>query len=481
MTQLLVIGRWHAVTRDQEAALLAQITAAAPSKLLFVITAADQAGTKRHPLPAEYRAEIVQEMARTLGCPFEVHSITDIPDTAGWVRHVEAELRRSSRGRARLRPANTAVLSGNPEVLGWFGMAGYRTLPAEFHGAMPLDVVGAIVARGDWRQLANDATARVYDRHGLVQRIRDIFADVLLTEDGELSTGRDFKVYAAGMDASLALKISDLCPHIRPGTIVDKGCGTGTLLVHLSTLFPDSQIIGMDLSRELLRTAESQYYPNHNVSIVKGNIIHERFAPGTLSTVLFSSVIHEVYSYNGYDRDQVRLALANTRRELRPGGRVLIRDGVKPEGGHVWMCCDEETERRFRKLAVEFKAKSANPGVSFKERELGGRRWFVLGLHEANEFLSKKDYLVNWAIEVNEEFGVFTLAEWRQELEALGYRIVEARSYCNPWILENRYRGRVWLHADERTKPGKVIPFPDTTAVLVGEALSSPRTEGVGS
>src|SRR5262249_15606676 len=113
----------------------------------------------------------------------------------------------------------------------------------------------------------------------------------------------------------------------------------------------------------------------------------------------------------------------------------------------------------------------AAPGVRFEERDVAGQRWFVLGLHEANEFLSKKDYLENWAIEVNEEFGVFTLAEWRQELAALGYRVLEARSYLNPWILENRYRGRVWLHADAGGEPGDEIPFPDTTAVIVAASM----------
>src|SRR5262245_26582585 len=145
MSRLLVIGRWHAVTRDQEAALLEQITAAAPSRLLFVITAADQSGTKRHPLSAELRGDIVREMAKSFGYPFEVHAVTDIPAPADWVGHVEETVRVNSRGRTRLNHRNTAVLSGNPDVLGWFGMAGYRTLPTELHGPMPLDVLGAIV------------------------------------------------------------------------------------------------------------------------------------------------------------------------------------------------------------------------------------------------------------------------------------------------------------------------------------------------
>jgi len=149
--------------------------------------------------------------------------------------------------------------------------------------------------------------------------------DSLLNDDEELCSGRDFAVYSQGMDASMSVKINDICPYVLAGKIVDKGCGTGTLLIHLSTLFADSQIVGVDLSRELLRRSLAQQYPNHNVSVVKANIIHRRFADNSLSTVIFSSVMHEVYSYTGYDRDQVRLALANTWHELAPHGRIIIR------------------------------------------------------------------------------------------------------------------------------------------------------------
>jgi hypothetical protein len=49
--------------------------------------------------------------------------------------------------------------------------------------------------------------------------------------------------------------------------------------------------------------------------------------------------------------------------------------------------------------------------------------------------------------------------------------MVVARSYVNPWILEHRYRGKVWLHEDAGGKPGPELPFPATTCVLVGEAV----------
>jgi SAM-dependent methyltransferase len=292
-----------------------------------------------------------------------------------------------------------------------------------------------------------------------------------MPDQGELSTGRDFAVYKAGMDASLAVKIDDICPHIRPGFIVDKGCGTGKLLLHLSAEWPASHIVGIDCSHELLQTAKHQPYRNPNTRVIEGNIIEQHFPRGSVSTVIFSSVIHEIFSYNAYDREPVRLALRNTLEELMSRGRVIIRDGVKPAEGTTWMRCDVKTASRFRRFAHDFKRSSVAPGLSFDERRLDGQTWFVLSRHSANEFLSKKDYLENWSIEVNEEFGVFTLDEWTRELKLLGYRNVEARSYVNPWILENRYLGRVWLHADAGDHPGVEVPFPDSTAIIVGEAL----------
>src|SRR5262249_51040244 len=274
MKTLLLIGRWHAITCDQETALRRTVALARPAKLLFLITAADQSGTKRHPLSAAVRTEIVRSLAESLSFPYEIYAATDVADPHRWVDHICSAISGGSGGLTRVGPAHTVVVSGTANVLGYFADAGYQTLRPQFDGAMPADVLGAIVSRAAWREVATPGAVAVYERHGLAEAIRAVFAEVLLTEDGELSTGRDFAVYAAGMEASMAVKITDLCPHVLPGLIVDKGCGTGTLLVHLSELFPTSQIVGMDLSRELLHLAESQHYPHHNVTIGQANLIH---------------------------------------------------------------------------------------------------------------------------------------------------------------------------------------------------------------
>lgn len=470
-TVLLLVGRWHGVTRDQESALQTAL-ADAPGKLVFAITACEQSRTKRHPLTLSERKEIVEGLAARLGREYEIHGVADIADSELWVEHLKAVVKDESGGATDIDPANTVLVSSNQDVLKLFGKHGYKSLIPSAVGKMPTDIHAAIRSGGNWRELACKSTQAVFEKYELERLINELFQNVLLNDDGELSHGRDFSVYSAGMDASLGVKIEDICPHVKPGRIVDKGCGTGTLLVHLSTLFPESEIVGMDLSSELLRTSEGQYYPNHNVAVVRGNIIHQRFAPGTVSTIILSSVVHEIYSYNGYDREQVRLALANAHTELETGGRVVIRDGIKPSlTGKVWMRCDAETEARFRRFAREFKNKSPNPGVEFEEREIDGVTWFFLDMHGANEFLSKKDYLANWAMEVNEEFGVWTLEEWKVEFAKLGYRVRECRSYLNPWIHDNRYCHHVWLHADDNGQPGEQLTYPDTTAIIVAEKV----------
>lgn len=407
---LLLPGRWHGVTRDQEAALK-EALADHPGRLVFVITAMEQARTKRHPLDIEERKEVVAGLAEALGRPYEIHAVKDIADSTKWVEHVKAVVADESKGATDLNPESTLIVTSNPDVLGWFEKRGYKSLTPSAKGKMPADLHAAIRKGTDWRKLATEATVRVFEAHGLVNEIAEIFQDVLLTDDGELTHGRDYKVYGSGMDASKDVKVNDVVRYIQPGgKLVDKGCGTGSMLVVFSELFPETEIIGMDMSTQLLHTAESQYYPNHNVAVVRGNIIHQRFAPGSLRTVLYCSVMHEVFSYNGYDREQVRLALRNTRTELELGGRLIIRDGIKPGAGDkkIWLRCNAETEERFRRFATDFKNKSDKPGIEYAEKKIDGETWFHLTLHEANEFLSKKDYLVNWAQEVNEEFGVFT-------------------------------------------------------------------------
>lgn len=73
-----------------------------------------------------------------------------------------------------------------------------------------------------------------------------------------------------------------------------------------------------------------------------------------------------------------------------------------------------------------------------------------ISAHPANQFLCKTDYAANRAIEVHQEYGAFTVDEWRTAMGEAGLRVLELRAYVNEWIRPNRYRDHVQvteLHA----------------------------------
>jgi SAM-dependent methyltransferase len=291
-----------------------------------------------------------------------------------------------------------------------------------------------------------------------VETLKKIFGD-RRTDDGELAEHRDFTSYGAQMDASLVQKLQDLLPWVKPGRIVDKGCGTGKLLVELSRRFPRSALVGVDLSREFLRRCDENTYGAGDVELLLGEAAAQQLPDGTATTVIFSSVMHEIYTYSGYDLQQIDRALASASRELATGGRVLVRDGISP-GKAAWrmQLLDEPTRAAFVRFTAEFKH---GQGAPFEEVD----GWIRIQAHLANEFLCKKDYLKNWHIEVHEEYGALTLDGWRAALERAGLRVLELREYASEWIVEHRYAGHVRLCDDS----GAPIPWPATNAVVVGE------------
>lgn len=461
----LLLGRFHALTRAQHTLVTSLVQEVELTRLVCVVTSADHVGTRRNPLAAELREEILRPLLEATGKPFDLVRVDDVPDDARWVEHVRAVV--AAGAGIELIPDETLVVSANRDVEALFRAAGFRRAqelaprlaPATAPGLTPHELIARIVAGQPWQDEAAPSTIAVYQRHDVPARLREIFGHNLRNDDGELSAHRDFQSYGAQMDASLIQKVADLLPWVLPPLIADKGCGTGKLMVELSRRFAGASLIGVDLSRELLRRSDENTYAGGDVRLILGDAAGQQLPDGSADTIIFSSIMHEIYSYGGYERARIHQALASAARELRVGGRILIRDGVSPPPA-TWRlrCLDGETRARFDRFAREFKH-----GAGARFTAVGDE--LLLGSHEANEFLCKKDYVVNWDIEIHEEYGVLTIAEWRAALGAAGFEVLEARGYVNDWIAEHRYRGRVAL-ADESGAP---LPWPDTNVVLVAE------------
>jgi hypothetical protein len=194
------------------------------------------------------------------------------------------------------------------------------------------------------------------------------------------------------------------------------------------------------------------------------------------------------------------------------GGRLLIRDVVGPENKEreVYLWLNEadgrnedifaqfddrkalmahlnelSTHARYLRFARDFLAEMRAEGqrgletaVQYRQETIEGQRYIVLTLRDAVEFMTKKDYTNNWDSEMNEEFAFWDFGEWKGALETAGFQIIEnpnrpqtgSRVYVNPWIVENRWEGKVKLYQKAN---GRLIEiaYPVTNIVLVGGSL----------
>lgn len=277
-----------------------------------------------------------------------------------------------------------------------------------------------------------------------------------------------FKIYAKGMEAS-AVEKARFMLFVKPSAIAEMGCGNGTVLELLSQNFPDSKIVGVDISDTMLEMAGKREYTNGNVDIKKGDATQKIFDDASLDTIVFCSIMHEIYTYNGYDRKKVEQTLKNAAKMLKNNGRIIIRDGVMCENDIVYMKFrNKKTEEKFRRFAEEF-----GPHKIRYHEEKGMVR---LARNDAREFMSKYMYGANWDIEVKEQFGFYNLEQYRQVLEKHGFRIIEAYSYLIPWLKETHYSKDIELY---KKADGGFVPveYPDSTMILVGEKIG--KDEGV--
>jgi SAM-dependent methyltransferase len=269
---------------------------------------------------------------------------------------------------------------------------------------------------------------------------------------------RGYEVYAAGMEASAADK-AKLLRYVRPGVIADLGCGTGTVLELLRRRSPDSEVIGVDCSPEMIERCRKRF---PGLELRKGDIADRLFEDGSIDTIVLCSIMHEVFSYKGYDYSAVRRTLAHCAAALKPGGRLILRDGVKPaRQDAVYLTFLRPAARdKFLRFSKEF----GSSEIVWRMKD--GR--VQVARRDAMEFLTKYIYDVNWRFEVKEQFGVFTLDDWGEEFRKAGLRVVHRESYLIEWLRKTHWEKDVLMEV--KTPRGyEPTDYPDSTMVIVGE------------
>lgn len=98
--------------------------------------------------------------------------------------------------------------------------------------------------------------------------------------------------------------------------VLDVGCGTGVLLGELIQQTPGARLSGVDLVGEMLAVAQQRLPAEVDLSTAPAEALP--FDDATFDVVISSSVLH-------YFRQPER-ALAEARRVLAPGGRLVMTD-----------------------------------------------------------------------------------------------------------------------------------------------------------
>ncbi|MFS0840286.1 class I SAM-dependent methyltransferase [Paenibacillus sp. 1P03SA] len=254
--------------------------------------------------------------------------------------------------------------------------------------------------------------------------------------------------------------------------VLDIGPGGGVMLDLIEQRLPDKQPVGIDISTNVIEALNrKKQLEGHRWEVLKGDALNlkDYVHPGTVGTVIFSSILHELYSYiewNGskFNRDTIAAALRSAYDVLAVGGRIIIRDGIMTE--------PVETKRRIRFLAREDKEWLERYAGDFAGRriqvEYTADGDAVMPVNDAMEFL----YTYTWGEEayvheVQEQFGYFTPSDYADFIgKVLGPEavIMEFRHF-----LQEGYTDALADKVVFMDETGDPVPLPDSTCLIVIE------------
>ncbi|MDP8234157.1 MAG: methyltransferase domain-containing protein [Candidatus Saelkia tenebricola] len=274
--------------------------------------------------------------------------------------------------------------------------------------------------------------------------------------------GRDFTVYTRLMGAATYAKADATFPYFpefqEGDVIVDAGSGTGELAELMALEFRGVRVIELDISHELQeRASENQTL----TELVYGDAQEINFPPGSIKLKCYFTVGHEIESFGG----SMEIALSNTFVELKPGGRIIVRDFVIPSRTEpLYMKLDStdglnalpeglssdgidystlSTRALFDRFYQEF---GDGEAFEYESVMIDGEEYIKIAPEWAYEFYMRKDYTANWRNEIKEKYGYWSLEEAENTLIGLGYENIRAVPEYNDWIIGNRLRGQIGLY-----------------------------------
>ena len=491
---LLFPGRHHLLTRFQ-ADYLRGLAKDGGSTVVWPVTSANHGNTRRNPVPYHRREAAIERFSAQEDL---TSLVVPVFDTAPTDRFAEVTLKNVAASLdLTLDPGNTLVACSTPEVADLYRRLGFPIAGVEADEdpapPRPWDVLLMLAAGDpDWRRLAHPGSVDLFDRYGLADLVRRVVNDPVVGDEGGLTTTRDYRSYAEAFEVSAARKWTAVREHVRPGRIVDIGCGAGAVLA-LADREPglrESDLIGVEVARPLYeecvhRKAQGGF-TNPNVFFFCRNVLGGAVFPArSIDTTLTFALTHEIWSY-GHQLDSVRRFAEAIYQHTVPGGvwlnsdvcgpdepdrEVLLRlstsDGANPAAARTDLADLPREEVTAYLQGLSTRARLDQFAADFRfplPYTPSGDGEVRIRLADAMDFLTRKDYVDNWLSETHEQFCGLSFADWAALLEDVGFELAPAsHAWRNDWIVANRLAPVAGLS----TVDGQAVDWPVTHALLV--------------
>lgn len=272
--------------------------------------------------------------------------------------------------------------------------------------------------------------------------------------------------YLATMNDATSSKKS-IVDYVVGDKVVDVGSGGGVMLDLLEEKFPEKDVLGTDISENVLNVLnDKKNNEGHHWNTVKHNFV-EAALPEKVDTIIFSSILHEIYSYSDigrgkFDIQSVKNALMNAYDSLNQGGRIVIRDGVKTPFNNrltVALKTDEALDF-FKNFCNDFKGlQDVDHNVEISEKRPIGYT-VKADVNLMREFLFTYTWgNESYSHEIQEQFGYFTLDDFEDFFHLLGARVIEAKEFLEDGYFEHLSETVVLSKAD----------YPNSNCIVVIE------------
>lgn len=233
----------------------------------------------------------------------------------------------------------------------------------------------------------------------------------------------DISSYRKEMAKSMVDKLFFLNEIDDVGLIVDFGCADGVMLNYISDLRPDIQLVGYDISQDMIDLAEkSDIWLDKQKPLFTSKwnrisfIVKDCKRRGIVTAITLSSVIHEVYSYG--DEKSIKEFWENL---FNTGfDYIIVRD----------MLLSKKSHHESQLKDVEKIYSSNDPHIQEFESMWGSINDYKNLLH----YLLKYRYNKNWFRELRENYLPITLEDMLSKIPTDSYSYEYYDHYVLPFI-----------------------------------------------